>query len=316
MTPTNININDILAFHFAGERLTDEQEIYLADWVSQNKKEYRRLTEFFHTTRTSERMIFNAKLAWTKVNKKISASPEASAFTRLRRFLPYAACTLILCCMFLYFMNTGGNDRTLFCNTTEKLQTVMLPDSSSVTLYPHSKIWYTDNAERKVKLEGKAFFKVRAKTEQPFTVHTWETTICVLGTSFLVDGEDKAETKIFVRDGIVQVSTAKNEVILKRDEQALSDGQEIVKSRVENSELLFKNHIKQKTYKNMPLSQVISDIEEEFKIQIIYTESIKNAKINTKLKFINIEEILSEISYICNIKYRKTGDKRFELYAP
>ncbi len=319
MTSTNININDILAFHFAGERLTDEQEIYLTEWVFQNKEEYRRLTEFFHTTESSERMIFDAEQAWIKVNKEITIPPKVSSHYRLRQFIPYAACLVILCGIFLYFLNMFGNDRTMYSNPTVSLLTVMLPDSSSVTLYPHSKIWYTavtESKERRVGLEGKAFFKVRPDADRPFMVQSSKTAISVLGTSFLVDDEDKAETRIFVRDGVVQVSTDKKEVILKKDEQAFSDGNEIVKSRIENSELFFKNHIKQKTYKNAPLSQVIKDIEREFNIQVICPETTRDAKINTRLNFINIDDILSEISYICNMKYHKKGDRIFEFYLP
>ena len=258
----------------------------------------------------------NAEQAWRKVNKRLSTPKQFRSYP-LRRVLSYAACIAVICGIALYFLNTDENKSNLYINTTTSLLTVMLPDSSAVTLYPQSKISYLADAkrkERKTELDGKAFFKVKSDAEQPFIVHSNKTAVRVLGTSFLVDGKNKAETGIFVREGIVQVSSEKNEVILKADEQALSDGSEIVKSSIEKPEILFKNHIKQKTYKNTPLSQVIEDIENEFRIQIICPDCLQNEKISTALKFVNIEEILSEISYICDIKFRKITDKQFELY--
>ena len=316
MTSENNNINDILALHFAGERLTDEQENVLIDWVCQNKDEYRRLSDLFQTTESTQHNIFKSDKAWIEMNKKLSSS-KTFRIDKFRQIFSYAACIAVIFGTALYFLNKSENKGNLYRNTTTSLLTVMLPDSSSVTLYPKAQISFladTKRDERTTELEGKAFFKIKPNAKKPFTVHSNETTIRVLGTSFLVDGEKKAETGIYVREGVVQVSSDENKVILQADEQALSDGDKIVKSRIEHPELLFNNHIKHKSYHNTPLSQVISDIEKEFKIVIIIPDNLMDAKINTRLKFNNIDDVLSEISYICNIKYRKIADKKVELY--
>ncbi len=316
MTSINNNINDILALHFASERLTDEQENVLVDWVCQNKDEYQRLSDLFQTTGSTPQNIFNPVKAWIEVNKKLSTS-KTFRLHNFRQIFSYAACIAVICGTALFFLNKSVNNGNLYCNTTASLLTVMLPDSSSVTLYPKAQVSFLADAKRNARtteLEGKAFFKVKPNAKKPFIVYSNETAIRVLGTSFLVDGEKKTETGIYVREGVVQVSSDDNKVILQADEQALSDGDKIVKSRIEHPELLFNNHIKQKSYQNTPLSQVISDIEKEFKIVIIIPDNLRDAKINTRLKFTNIDDILSEISYICNIKYRKITDKKFELY--
>ena len=315
MSSDHIHINEILALHFSGERLTDEQESLLIDWVYQHKEEYQRLSKLFQATKGSE---FHIEQAWKKVDKE-TAMPKIFRLNSVWQVLSYAACIAVVCGIALYFLSTDKSHQSQYSNATATLLTVVLPDSSSVTLYPQAKISYIADAkrkERKTDLEGKAFFKVKPNAENPFIVHSNKTAVRVLGTSFLVDGEKHTKTGIFVREGVVQVSSEKEQVILKADEQAVSNGTAIVKSRIENPEQFFKEHIKQKTYKNVSLSQIIRDIEKEFNVQIICTESILNAKISTQLKFVHLEDILSEISYICNIQFRKTADKQFEFYKP
>ena len=318
MTSENKSINDILALHFAGEILTDEQEQILVDWVCQHKGEYQRLSDLFQATGGTEQNTFKSDKAWVEVDKKLSTS-KTFRLHKFRQVFSYAACIAFICATALYFLNAEENKSNQYFNTTASLLTVILPDSSAVTLYPQAKISYTADTkrnERKTELEGKAFFKVKSNTKQPFTVRSNQTAIRVLGTSFLVDGEKQSETEIFVREGVVQVSSDKSKVVLQADEQALSDENGIIKSKIENPEIIFNKHIKQMTYKSTPLSKIIKDIANEFKIEITYPNNLKDAKISTKLKFSTIEEVLSEISYICNCNYKKTTDKKFEFYIP
>ena len=318
MTSENNIINDILGLHFAGEKLSDEQEMILVDWVCRNKEEYRRLSALFQTTNGSEQNTFKSDSAWLEVDKKISR-PRTFSLYKFRQVFSYAACIAVICATALYFLNTDEDKSNQYLNTSASLLTVILPDSSAVTLYPQAKISYTADAkrnERKTELEGKAFFKVKSNAKLPFIVLSNETAVRVLGTSFLVDGENKSETGIFVQEGVVQVSSDKNEVVLHADEQAVSDKNGIIKSNIEHPEIIFDHHIRLMTYKNTPLSKVIKDIENEFKIEVICPDNLKDAKISTKLKLTTIDDVLSEISYICNCNHKKISDKKFEFYKP
>ena len=50
MVTDNNNINNILGLHFAGERLTEEQESELVNWICQHKEEFGKMSELFQTT--------------------------------------------------------------------------------------------------------------------------------------------------------------------------------------------------------------------------------------------------------------------------
>ena len=318
MESANDKINNILALHFSGEKLTEVQEELLTVWVSQNQKEYSRLSELFLSSDHADRPKFNASEAWGRVDARLSHIQPAG-HRRIRQYLAYAATVAVIVAVSIFFIHRVGNDESIYRNTTASLMTVILPDSSAVTLYPQSSLTYSSDVrsrERKTELEGKAFFQVSHNPYRPFIVSSSATSIRVLGTSFLVDGADRSKTGVYVREGVVKVYTQKEEVILKAAEQATSNGADVVKSAIEHPEKVFSKHIRQKTYTNTSLQQVIQDLEKEFKVQIKVEESLKDNRISTKLEFINIEEILSEISYICNIRYRKLSDKKYEFYKP
>ncbi|MBT8255532.1 MAG: FecR family protein, partial [Bacteroidia bacterium] len=103
---------------------------------------------------------------------------------------------------FLFFFNNLTQVQTLASEKT----TIQLPDASMATLNALSEISYSKNrwdAERKVKLNGEAFFKV-AKGKR-FDVITSEGIVTVVGTEFNVKQRgDYFEVNCF--EGIVRVT--------------------------------------------------------------------------------------------------------------
>ncbi|ACU60918.1 FecR family protein [Chitinophaga pinensis] len=89
--------------------------------------------------------------------------------------------------------------------------TIVLPDSSTVTLKANSRITYlsafTTGDERNVKLEeGEAFFDVRKHALLPFTVHAKGLRIKVLGTSFNISAySNQPDFKVEVMSGKIRV---------------------------------------------------------------------------------------------------------------
>ena len=333
METGNDYINDILALHFTGEKLSDNQEKKLLNWIWYNQEEYEKLSTIFQAagSASDHSMNFDREKAWTVIQNRLNKQqtsqqlPEEQPLVksyqlgRIGRYMSYAACILAIVGVSTFYLTKHGNDEHLYTNTTQTLLSVLLPDSSSVVLYPQAKVSYIADAKsqkRKTELEGQAFFKVKADKTRPFQVAANGTLVQVLGTSFLVNSTDVEETGIFVREGVVQVSTESQEVILKANEQARVEQGTIQKMAITNPEDVFHNHIKQKTYQDTPISQVFKDIENEFKVRLTADDSLLKNRISTTLKFINLEDILSEISYICNFKYRNVSEKEYEFYKP
>ena len=129
----------------------------------------------------------------------------------------FAAAAAVLIFMFvgtgIYFNNSPLQDNfyaasNVIENTTSKIKTVLLPDNSTVELSPNSKIVYANNFEsnRKIEVEGEAYFKVKKDKKHPFQVFCNETTTTVLGTSFTVAGQDKDGVIVSLYEGSVQMT--------------------------------------------------------------------------------------------------------------
>jgi len=116
----------------------------------------------------------------------------------------------------MLFLNPQEDSELMVFNTSNKIQTVILADGSTVILNKNSSIEYKDsfNGTRYLELEGEAFFKICRNEEKPFVVKTKNVTTKVLGTSFNVADIDSI-VNVVVATGLVEVSDANNSVLLK-----------------------------------------------------------------------------------------------------
>ncbi|MBX2921695.1 MAG: FecR domain-containing protein [Chitinophagaceae bacterium] len=108
---------------------------------------------------------------------------------------------------------------------------VILADGSRVWLNGGSSITYPvafiEN-ERKVAVEGEAYFEVAHNTLKPFIVSKGETAIKVLGTRFNVNAyNDESDTRITLLQGSVQVANHQYTSVIKPGEQAIVKGENI-----------------------------------------------------------------------------------------
>ncbi|KAF2508085.1 FecR family protein [Flavobacterium foetidum] len=136
---------------------------------------------------------------------------------RLRTWHYYAVAASILLFLFigttLYFTNSPIQNgsfagETVIANTTSEIKTVVLPDSSKVDLSPSSQIKYAANfvQNRKIEIEGEAYFKVTKDKKHPFQVFCSQTTTTVLGTSFIVRSNAKDNVIVELYEGRVQMN--------------------------------------------------------------------------------------------------------------
>ncbi|HRN58485.1 MAG TPA: FecR domain-containing protein, partial [Agriterribacter sp.] len=149
---------------------------------------------------------------------------------KLFRYLSIAASLLVLLGLFYYLWGIGeiGGEREQVYRTGfgERLE-VELDDGSLVTLNANSALHWTEgwskSKGRKVALEGEAFFKVKKQSGIPFTVHTNDVAVEVLGTSFNVDSRE-SKTKVYLDEGRVNLKL--NDV--ENDQGAKEHQQEII----------------------------------------------------------------------------------------
>ncbi|MEA3444854.1 MAG: FecR domain-containing protein, partial [Bacteroidota bacterium] len=193
----HIDWDELIARYLAGEADADEIK-RLEVWVKDDPAHVR----LFNEMRTAWELSSVAKenhakvdteSALTELLQKIDTKPEST--TRgfnMRTFYRYAAAVVAIISigysLFWYSNNAMNESYVAGNNVVESV----LPDGSVITLNQNSKLKYNkkDELERKVKLEGEAFFNVERMPSKPFIVETAELVIEVLGTSFYINSTE------------------------------------------------------------------------------------------------------------------------------
>ena len=124
---------------------------------------------------------------------------------------------LLVSCSIFFFTRTKEAANKTYATAYGQTATVILPDSSVVTLNANSSIAYAEtwneDEPREVWLNGEGFFSVlkkRSKGNARFKVHTDELTVEVLGTTFNVNSRRSVST--------VVLNTGKVKLSLKQDD--------------------------------------------------------------------------------------------------
>ena len=161
----------------------------------------------------------------------------------------------------------------------------MLPDSSSITLFPHSSVRFHAKdyrkSSRKVHMEGKVAFSVKHDNAHPFTVEGKLSQVRVLGTVFTVD-ESRADTAIVqVTSGKVQFSA-----IGQPDVQ-------VIKERKAGSFI----------FDNAPLPKVLEELSRYYKVKL--SASNENKRLTASFKNKSLDEIIRFIETVLNVKIEK-----------
>lgn len=133
---------------------------------------------------------------WQQIKQILGWDKERKVFLLSSRLLRYAAAILFPILGFalgLYFSDgllTGPPDDLISIETPRGVSTrVNLSDGSSVWLRPGSKLTYPnhfDPENRKLLLEGEAFFNVNTDKEWPFIVRAGSFDVVATGTKFML----------------------------------------------------------------------------------------------------------------------------------
>lgn len=296
------DIDILLARHFADEALTDSQNAELERWRKENPEEYEKLKRLMDTASPAEgEKFFDVEKAWAKVEPHLSEKVVKVDFRRkTRTYLSIAASFAVLVIVTMVYLLGGPETNVVnYANNGAVKSEIVLPDGSKVSLYPDSRLAFSDGKERKAKLEGKAFFDVKKDNGRPFGVETENLTVKVLGTSFLVDGTSGSEAGVFVKTGRVEVASGKEKVIITANEKAeLKDGKLNVGIIVE-PEIFFGDGDMFVVLKDVSVAKAVVEIEKKTGIRIELGKGVGENRITTRIDIRNKESIAAEVAMVC-----------------
>ncbi len=167
---------------------------------------------------------FNTSAAIDRFNKATGR--------KSRDFMKYIAGVAAAAAVVLGIFIFNPKPQPVHLMTADATETFILPDSTSVTLAPHSYLEYDARAymrkSRSVRMEGKVFFDVTRNEKNPFEITTADAYVKVLGTSFQVN--ETADTEVYVRSGkVLFAAGAESEgvILTKGMEAVLKDAADV-----------------------------------------------------------------------------------------
>lgn len=193
-----------------------------------------------------------------------------------------------------------------------------LPDGTVVWLNADSKLTYSQNFgidNRHVSLEGEAYFDVRHNEKLPFTVHTKDIDLKVLGTQFTFSNYpedniakvDLLKGKVFLSD-----NTSRQEMYLSPNEQMLLDKHTNKMERRTIDAALSTSWTQGRLFfDNQSLAQLAKILERHYDKKIKVAQSVQSLSFsgNFDTKQNTLEDILRAISSTQQMKYRyKNGE--------
>lgn len=197
-------------------------------------------------------------------------------------------------------------------NATDQSQIITLPDSSTVTLLPGSRISFTTETalpNRTVYLTGEATFAVTKNAKRPFLVYAGELVTKVLGTKFSVRAfEREASIKVDVASGQVSVyregatasTTARQGVLLHANQLLVftRKSEQFDKRLTVAPRVVVDKQAKMIPflYDETPVSQVFADLETAYGIQILFNKTtLTHCQLSASLATESFEQKLSII---------------------
>ena len=237
----------------------------------------------------------NTDAAWAKVQTCIHGQPKQLIISWLqpKYLLRIAAAIAVLAvATFVIFQKKGPLSINAVQTIVEAKDTVLaktLADNSMITLNKKSTLTTNFNdKERRVKLEGEAYFEIAHDIVKPFFIDVKNLEIRVVGTAFNVDDRSEfGKVIITVVEGKVLLTGIKSSVFLTKGEKtkyviATGDFE-----KTENRSLNFMAYkTKELIYEGEQLSKVVDDISENYGYSVeIISPEIKNCPISGRFNF-------------------------------
>lgn len=248
-----------------------------------------------------------------------SAKQEEVSTAKVVRFRPAqwamriaAALVFVLAATFVF--QSGGESYS----AGDSIEYVQLSDGSSIWLDRNSKLTIDKSFgddDRKVALEGKAFFDIARDEARPFIIDANEVDVQVLGTSFTIDANDNTPS-VAVRSGRVEVKADTETKIITKGQQleATTDGN-LTESTVDINEA-FDWTNGDLSFKDAPLSKVFADLGNHFNMDFVYKGGmdLANCPFTSKsLVNTSLEDVLSILELTYEMKIVKKSDTEIKM---
>lgn len=274
----------------------------------------------------------DTEAAWDKVNNRItqweleqSGRRKVKKISNFAPWLRVAAVLIPLLVLTFFTVEYFRKPAMERIASSNRVIDTLLSDGTQIQLNVHSSLEYPARFrkdERRVILQGEAYFQVTHQIRQPFIVATPNVEVKVSGTSFSVKCEPASDTlSVIVDEGRVVLfpvtqSDKSDSLILTAGQQGiyLSNQHRFKKiDKADENELYW--HTGTLVFRNAPLTYVISTVSKAYGVKIrLMDVSLSEIPLTSSFSAMPVGKVLEIIAETLGIKvvYR---DQTYEVYA-
>lgn len=283
------------------------------------EQEFEKLLNKLVASTRSPKGQFSKANSWLLLEKRL---PRLHIHTLLRRIATTAAVIITICTLSWWIYNTFVPAPLQTVSTLAESRTILLPDQSKVILNHYSSITYPKrfkSKDRKVLLQGEAYFEVAKDALHPFKVEAGDIMVQVLGTHFNVEAYPKdIQIKTTLLEGSVAINLigkAEKRMVLIPNESAIYNKvkKELTRHTEKNAsgKVLWRNGTL--LFENAPMKEIARRLSNTYHIAIQITD-IQIQNYHMTATFSNNESLEEILSLLCrnqNFKYTKTNNTIF-----
>ncbi|MEX0662776.1 MAG: FecR domain-containing protein [Balneolaceae bacterium] len=209
--------------------------------------------------------------------------------------------------------------REISTNAGERAS-IELGDGSRVMMNAATKMVIPETfsaSKRSIELEGQAFFDIKSDRSRPFYIHTNNSVVEVIGTSFDVRSYEEGEdVVVVVREGTVELSehdNPDNNLIVNEGYKGTitrSNGH-LMLDMIDDADTYFGWMDGRLIFKDTPIIEVFKDLERWYDISVQYedvSEELMDKKFTADLKTRSIREVFEVIQMSMEIDFEIDGD--------
>lgn len=232
-----------------------------------------------------------------------------------RRWLFAAAALLILGFPILLLVRLGSADGTLgfgaqaFVTGPAATATVILSDGSVVKLAPQSRLSLEPNrSERRVTLDGQAFFSVAPMNGRPFVVRAAKSEVRVLGTRFDLAARDQ-DLQLAVVEGRVAISGGLEGEIRAGQVGRVVDGTPLPVLEIDDPHELTEWTGQFIAFQSTPLADAAREIMRHYPVRIVLTDSaVARRTITAWFSDWKLEDVITVVCAVAEAHCTTEGD--------
>lgn len=340
----NQKVNLDLIHRYLAEECTEEEKRMVRRWKELNPSNHETVKKIREIWKVKPRKDIDSdlELAWSRLEQQMekpAANPAGTAsypYAKQRYsqqsnstkyiWLGVAAMIVLALLTSLFFLQNDASNsspevamREVVTKRAHQAQ-LTFSDGSKVVLNAASKIRFPEkfnSQQRRVYLEGEAYFEVAHKSDASFIVQTRDARVKVMGTKFNVKARSEeeqvevavAQGKVAVKSKSVASQTDNEEVVLSKDQMStVKVGQPPTVPRAVNIDNYLTWLSGSFVFDQEPFANVLKEWEHRFDVDfVVKDEKLLSVTFTGEFRNESLEEMLRLASQSLEFRYRRNN---------